>query len=132
MSTIYSLWKAERETWLRGSDVFAERVLPDALVIVPPLFEPQRFSQYQLRSAGTSPFSDVNFSQRTYAEKGATTVLSYHAEATHPNYKGFYEANCSTVYVCIDDEWKVLCHHHVPMGDTLKYFQDIAESRRAS
>lgn len=113
MSTVYEIWQMEKRVWLNGPHENVDLVLPAALILVPPLRTPQRFEAFVEATRGVEPFLDVEFKNRVYAESGNATVISYVAEATHPQVEGVYRASCQTVYVDIEGEAKVLSHHHV-------------------
>ena len=109
-SGLYDIWKMERRAWTEGPAGSRDFVREDALIVPPAPMPMQSFAQFAQDAERAAPFTDVEMTDRSFAESGATVVITYRVSARHQRYRRRYTARCTTVYARESGRWTVLAH----------------------
>jgi hypothetical protein len=108
-------WELEREFWLGGVSVYETRLAAQSLMVLP---EPAGVLEREetIKSIKSAPrWSSVEiFNKKTAFPSARVTVLTYRAHAARGDAHE-YIAQCSSVYIWENEEWKLTLHHQSPL-----------------
>jgi hypothetical protein len=108
---LYEIWKMERRAWEVGPQN-VPHVDADAIVISPDPMPIQTFATIQANSERAEPFTDIEFEDRHFVQRGNTVVIAYTASAKHRRYRRRYRARCTSTFVQDGGEWRCIAHSH--------------------
>lgn len=109
------LWALERNFWQGGTDVFDQCLAPQVLMVFPsPAGIMDRGAI--MDSISKAPrWTDVTFSnQRAIAPAEDVVVLAYDARAHRDVGESEYRAHCSSTFIRMSGEWKLVGHQQAP------------------
>ena len=111
-SGLYDIWKLERRAWLEGPQAIGDFVRDDAIILPPHPMPVQSYADIRAASRRAAPFTEVEFNERQFVQRGDTIIIAYHAVARHQRYRRRYEARCSTTYCRGEEGWEIASHSH--------------------
>ena len=108
-------WALERDFWLGGVFVYEARLAAQSLMVLPePAGVLERTETINSIEAGTR-WSNVNIlNKKAVFPSENVALLTYRAHAARDGTQE-YIAQCSSVYVLENAEWKLAVHHQSPL-----------------
>lgn len=113
------LWALERNFWRGGTDVYDQCLAPQVLMVFPsPAGIMDRGAI--MDSISKAPrWADVTVSnQRAIAPVKDVVVLAYDARAHRDVGGSEYRAHCSSTFIRMAGEWKLVGHQQAPDSST--------------
>ena len=108
---LYEIWKMERAGWELGPQNFTH-VDADGIIIPPDPMPIQTFETLKKSAERAEPFSDIEFEDRHFVQRGDTVVIAYTVSAKHRRYRRRYRARCTSTFVQDGGEWRCIAHSH--------------------
>lgn len=109
------LWAIEQTFWRGGTDVYDQYLAPQALMVFPP---PEGIMDRGaiMDSITKAPrWTDVTFSnRRSIVPAENVVILAYDARAHRDSTGSEYRAHCSSTFVRMAGEWKLVGHQQAP------------------
>lgn len=109
-----TIWNAERRLWTGDADAFRGLLARDCVMILPPPIGMMGRGAV-VESVEASPrWRRVDMTREQEATGGDCVVIAYDADAERAE-GGPYRARCSSCWVRVGGEWRMISHHQRPL-----------------
>lgn len=108
---LYEIWKLERHAWEVGPQGVSY-IDADGVMVPPDPMPIQTFETLKKSSERAEAFTDVQFEERHFVQRGTTVVIAYTVSAKHRRYRRRYRARCTSTFVQDGGEWRCIAHSH--------------------
>ena len=113
MSEENKLWQKEESLWTQGAEGFRSETDDTTVMVFPSPVGILRGQQIIDGLEGTPRWRSVRMTERNFTRYGNMALLAYHANAEREG-QPIYEAFCSTTYVEMDGNWRLIHHQQSP------------------
>ena len=112
----HDFWNQEEQFWTGDVDYYAEHLATESLMVFAPPAGVLNRARTVEAIANAPRWTAVSFSRRRLVRAaGSTAVLAYAVTADRGEPASRYQALCSSTYVRIDGQWKLVLHQQTPL-----------------